>query len=390
MPLPIPSIPWWAVVPSAGVGVAGLSAWMVWDWIPNKRKTPLFRGQDGRFYFIARGQNNFNPVRKNEVGNAAGLETDGPVIGGFLVYKGFQYRKQADTDDSDMIIAKGLDDRGVFNSGLYWIGLLGVVKIHTNKWEEFVEKEGKRELVTFVRREYGFSAQVTNMGGRTAPSEDKGNVPIEIDYEIYWRIECPDKAKREVDDANYKAIGLIDGEIVAWINSQAIYRFETDTTGKIVAASMDKEAIKAELIKHLQNSKVYARVRETYGYQITEFVVHDIVPLGEFAELLALGAKTDLQESAKLRKLQWQQTQAVIEVGIQEQWALLYRNNPEAVVRGIIVAAEKHGLPIVSNTVETLLRGAAKGGEVIPAEDIAKIAAMVMGMIDERNKKQIK
>jgi len=47
-------------------------------------------------------------------------------------------------------------------------------------------------------------------------------------------------------------------------------------------------------------------------------------------------------------------------------------------------------LPIVSNTVETLLRGAAKGGEVIPAEDIAKIAAMVMGMIDERNKKQIK
>jgi hypothetical protein len=383
MPLPIPEISGW-VFGIGGTGAIGLAAWTAWDWIPNHRKTPLFRGEDGRFYFIVRGQNVFDPSRKDDIGNAARLVTKGPVIGGFLVYKGFEYRKQGTGANSDMIIATGQSNQGVLGSGIDWIGILSVVKVHNNKWQEWgIGKDGKPGLETFIRREYGFSVQITNMASRTEPSEDKGNVPIQIDYETYWRIEDPDKAKREVDDANYKALGLLDSEIVAWINTQTIYRFETDAEGKITSASMDKKSVKEAIVLHLQTSGVYEKVREKYGYQITEFVILDVIPLAGFAELLSASAKADLEGQAELKKANWLRLKAAIEIGVQKDWAALYRTDPEAFTKDVAEAIKAFGIPISlggSSSIETLLNGLG----INTRDDVRNVTDGVIGILEKK------
>jgi len=258
--------------------------------------------------------------------------------------------------------------------GVYFLGPFLVLGARTNKWDELVPEGDGRKLTTIIRREYGFSVEVLNFGFVTEAAEAANRIPYKIGGEVFLRIENIDKATRTIDDSNYKAIALIIDEIVAWISQQPIYFIKKDAEGKVIGASEEpKESIKAELVRHLFNGEkkdaegkvigaseepnervesescslnknsVVEDVRLKYGFLVSEIVILDIDPIGEFAKLLTAEAEAEITGQAKLRAEELEELRQAIQMRYTENWAKLFKKWPQTYAKFVADGIKEHG-----------------------------------------------
>jgi hypothetical protein len=424
MAIPLPDIPGdiiYLFLGLLGVCILCFLVWLVWFRIPNDLQGRwLIRISEGQGGWLHQGDNKIDPKR-NDQGNAAGVVTNGPAIKPIICFKGYHCEKN---DAGEYIVVPDVDKKQDKKDspagyallwpilfvwhylsaltkklfyGIFWLGPLYVYGAGTNKWEEWVEERGKKVLRTFDRREFGFRLKVTNFGFETEAAEAKNKVPYKIKGEAFWRIENIDRATRMIDDSNYKAAALLTGEIVAWVSKEPIYHIERDRKGKIVAVGAEpSETLKEKLVVHLsREGGAVERIRKEYGFLISEIVILDIEPMGEFSELLAAEAKAELKGQADVRAEEFEMAVQNIRREYTEAWSDLYRRKPETFVQFAARGIEKHGPPSIFG-IEGMVRGSTADGDIgrllqliapkLSAEEIDKVIPQIMELLKKKSK----
>lgn len=371
-----------------------------WIIIPDWLKWPYRRLDAERAFVIDIGRNIKDPGTANDKGNAAGFDTEGVFEKVVISLVGY-------TMDKDGNVVPGEEEYGGFwdkllrRFGFYWVGLTRVFRIMRNKWYEVEDKGGVKALIEKRVVEYGVTLKRTPMGFELKNAPDKGNFKFTFIGLITWSITNVLDAKVYGQDTHELAVGRLTDALLAFVKEREIYRppaekgeenidmedgtesEETNEDNSNAGEEISVDKIGELFRRYCEEENIFGEIQDDYGYTIYKVAFVDIIADPRVQEILEARATSHQKGRAKFVDERWE-TLVQKQRGIwTKDWGPIYRDNPEAVARGIIDVADKHGLPLVSGATERLLEKAIPG---IGDSDTAKIIAIIEAR--EKSKKE--